>query len=78
MEARLFNYTVQFLPEDEELYANKMDGGRVTENGLIAATTYGEAVENIVHYYGEENIIEVSIYECENPLCQEEIEDFLK
>lgn len=72
--AKLFHFTMQFYPEDKEMYPqNRYDHGLVTEHGLIAGNTYGDAANTLVKYYGEENVLEVSLYECENPLCMDDI-----
>jgi hypothetical protein len=75
----MFYYTVSFWPEDKDTYENHLDGrGTVTEHGIIAAKNYGKAVNRVVEFYGKDNIIEISIYELENPLCMEEIQELDK
>lgn len=76
--ARLFNYTVTFHPEEEELFQDKIHNGLVCETGIIAAKNYGKAVNRIVEYVGEENVFEISVYECENPLCDDELLDMIQ
>ena len=75
--ARMFCYTVTFIPERIDVYEDKMHNGLVLETGVIAAKNYGKAVNRIVEYVGEGNVTEVSIYECENPLCDDELRDII-
>ena len=75
----LFYYTVSFWPEDKDMYEGHQGKyGSVTEHGIIAAKNYGKAVNRIVEYYGHGNIIEVGIYEMENPICMEEVQELDK
>lgn len=75
----LFRYTVEFYVEDgtADLYPNASPTGLVKENGIIAGTTWGEAANRLAEYYGEGNLLEVSFYELENPLCDDEIKDMM-
>ena len=75
----LFYYTVFFWPEDKDMYESHCDkNGTVTEHGIIAAEDYGKAVNRVVEDFGKDNIIEISIYELENPLSMEEIQNLDK
>lgn len=59
-------------------YWDDCDKCVVKEGGLVESTNLGEAVNRIVDYYGEENICEISVYECENIIPDPEIKDFFK
>ena len=75
----MFYYTVSFWPEDKDMYEGHLDNrGIVTEHGIISAKNYGKAVNRVVEFYGRDNIIEIGIYELENPLCMEEIQELDK
>lgn len=75
----LFYYTVSFWPEDKDMYEGHLDGrGTVTEHGIISAKNYGKAVNRLVEYFGRDNIIEVGIYELENPISMEEVQELDK
>lgn len=75
----LFYYTVSFWPEDKDMYEGHCNkNGTVTEHGIIAAKNYGKAVNRVVEYFGKDNIIEIGIYELENPLSMEEAQDLAK
>jgi hypothetical protein len=75
----LFHYTVTFRPDDDELFADQMNEyGFVVEKGLVAAAGYGAAADRLSEYFGQENIVDMALYECYNPLCYDEIADFLK
>lgn len=75
----LFRYTVEFYVEDgaADLYPNASPTGLVKEHGFIAGATWGDAANRLVEYYGEDNLLNVFLYELESPLCDEEIEDML-
>lgn len=73
----LFRYSIKFYTEDLDLYPNASSTGLVIEKGIIAESSYGEAVDAIVYYVGYDNVISVEIMELENPLCDEEIKDML-
>lgn len=75
----LFHYTVKFYIEDgvADLYPNASPAGVVEENGIIAGATWGDAANHLAEYYGEDNLMEISFYELDNPLCDEEIKDML-
>ena len=74
----MFYYAVTFIPEDPELFEDHISHGTVTEHGIIAAKNYGKAVNRLVAYYGQGNICEISIYELENPLTMEEVQELDK
>ena len=75
----LFRYTAEFHIEDgvADLYPDASPTGLVKEHGVIAGATWGDAANHLAEYYGEGNLIEVSFYELENPLCDDEIKDML-
>ena len=75
----LFYYTVSFWPEDTDMYEDhRSKSGSVTEHGIIAAKNYGKAVNRVVEYYGHDNIIEIGIYEMENPISMDEVQELDK
>lgn len=72
----LFYYTVTFWPENDDLYEGHLDrSGTVTEHGIISAKSYGKAVNRVVEYFGKDNIIEIGIYELDNPISMEEVQE---
>lgn len=75
----LFRYTVKFYVEDgaADLYPNASSTGLVKEHGVIAGATWGDAANSLAEYYGEGNLLEISFYELENPLCDDEIKDMM-
>ena len=80
----LFRYIVRFYVEDLEevknlgIYPNITETGLVTEKGVVAKSSYGEAVEEVVDFVGRDNVVSVEVWELENPLCDEEIKDMLE
>ena len=57
-------------------YWNEIDEEDSTEKGLTSGNDFGEAVNRIVEYYGEDNVYSLKVYECEEVLCDEEIKNF--
>jgi hypothetical protein len=74
----LFRYIIEFYTEDLDLYPNASEIGFVVDKGIITESSWGEAVDAIVHYFGDDNILSVKIWEIENPLCDEEIKDMME
>lgn len=76
----MFRYKVEFYSDDSDLYDHVDKYGKITEKGLAAASSYGEAVSQIVDYYvgkDTDNLVSVEIYECENPIADPELSDLL-
>jgi len=59
----MFRFTVDFIDE----------GFPRTERGILTQTSYGDAANRLVEYYGKENIISISLYETEEVLIDDEI-----
>lgn len=74
----LFRYIVEFYAEDLDLYPDASETGLVVDKGIIAEPSWGEAVDAIVHYFGDGNILSIKVWELENPLCDEEIKDMME
>lgn len=76
---KLFRYTIRFNPDDRETWKDSIGkDGFVTESGVIGGPSYGAVVDLVADFYGEENIVDISIYELMNPLCDEELKDMLE
>ena len=45
------------------------------EKGFVSAANYGDAANYIVDFYGEENIVDIKLYELERILTDEEVAD---
>ena len=78
----MFRYKAEFFVSDNDadLYDNIDKYGKATEHGLVAANSYGEAVNFIVNYYvgkDTDNINSMEIWECENPMADPELSDLL-
>lgn len=75
---KLFRYTVHFHPDDPELWRDKCDKNCIAiENGVVGGSTYGDAVNLVADFYGETEIVEISVYELMNPLCDDELRDMV-
>ena len=74
----LFHFKIKFVTEDGDLFTNVDRFGNVTEEGIVGCNSYGEAAEKVVDYVGRDNVIEISLYECDNPLCYDEIKDMMQ
>ena len=75
---KLFRYTVHFCPDDYDFWKDKMDeNGLITESGVVGGSSYGDAVNLVVDFYGEKDVDEISIYELMNPLCDDELKDMV-
>lgn len=61
----MYFYTVKFIDEDRP-YA--MD-----ESGVISATSYQEAVERLTEYYGENDIVSMTLEAWEDIVTVDEI-----
>ncbi len=46
----------------EVSYWDEIDNKEENDHGIAFGDTYAEANENIVHYYGEDNIIELKLF----------------
>ena len=50
-----------------------------TEKGITGrGNTIGEIVENLYEYFGANNVMTLKIYECEDIMCDGELEEILK
>ena len=65
----LVRYKVQYWDEIDHSIQN--------ERGFVFGENLGNAVNRICKWYGETNISEISVYECEEVLSDEEIRDIL-
>lgn len=64
----MFYYYVEYVDEKEEY-----------ESGLIAAESYSTAVEELTDYYGEENIIAMTVTDmCSNVVTEADFKDIKK
>ena len=61
----MFYYKVQYWDED---ICEPQD-----ENGLVAASNYGDAALKVIDYYGHENIVSLTLIEWEDILSREEV-----
>lgn len=76
---KLFRYTIHFNPDDCETWKDSIGkDGFVTESGIISGPSYGVAVDLVADFYGQENIVDIFIYELMNPLCDEELKEMLE
>lgn len=58
-------------------YWDSLDCEIHEENGLVAVSSYKNAMEVIVETYGEENISEIKITRIQQLLTDEELEDII-
>jgi len=66
----MFRYEVTYWDEDN--FENNF------EKGLVSAANYGDAANYIVDYYGQENIVDIKLYELERILTDEDVEESIK
>jgi hypothetical protein len=59
-------------------YFDEIDKEVLTENGIVAGETYGEAADRLVEIYGKENINVIGLYELDDWLTDEQLSDELK
>lgn len=64
----LVRYKIKFWDEIEKK--------NLTEKGITYGTTLGSAVDRISEWYG--NVIEITVYECEIILTDEDIQEILE
>lgn len=74
----LFRYTVKFYTEDPDLYPTASDTGLVVEKGVVGSSSWVAATKELVEWFGKDNLLEISFYELENPLEDEEIKDLMQ
>lgn len=65
----LVRYKIRYWDEIEHDIHN--------ERGLTIGENLGDAVNRICDWYGKTNVSEISVYECEEVLVDEEIKDML-
>ena len=63
----MYRYTVNFWDE--------LRNETATDSGLVAGSTYGEAANRVVDYYGQKNVVDIALYETEFVLCNDELAD---
>ena len=76
----MFRYKVKFYTDDPSMYENIEDKVYAIEKGLVAANSYGEAVNIIVNYHvgnDTDDMVYVEISECENPIADPELSDMI-
>lgn len=61
----MVHYIVEFYDSD----SNQVE----KESGLVGKESYSMAVDKICDYYGEKNIISLTVCECEELMCDEDI-----
>ena len=50
-----------------------------TEYGFSASeSSIGQAVDRVYDYYGKNNVTEISLYECEQTMCDDEIKETME
>ncbi len=75
----LFYFTVSFFPDDADIYKPHVDhNGSITEHGIVAGDSYGAAVNKVVEFVGKDNVIEVGVYELDDPISMNEVQDLDK
>lgn len=63
----MYRYTVNFWDE--------LKNEPATDSGLVGGSTYGEAANRVVDYYGQKNVVDITLYEVESVLCDDELAD---
>lgn len=64
----MFRYKILF--DDENTYTEN------TESGIVAASSYEDAVKKLADYYGEKNIIALGFYElCDKVITEDVIRE---
>lgn len=58
-------------------YWDEIDHNIRNEQGLTIGESLGDAVNRICDWYGKTNIAEITVYECEELLVDEEIRDMV-
>ena len=74
----LFYFTVSFVPDNADIYKPHVHNGKVTEHGIVAGDSYGAAVNKVVDFVGKNNVIEITVYELDDPISMNEIQDLDK
>ena len=59
-------------------YWNESTAEPEFEKGLVSAASYGDAANYLVDYYGEENIVDIKLYELERILTDEDVKDSIE
>ena len=63
----MFEYTVKYWPEEDEVIQP------IIERGIVTGKDYGTAANRIVEYYGIKGLIELTLCETYDILSEEEI-----
>lgn len=63
----MFRYKVKYWDEDDKVERN--------DSGIAAGPDYSDAVKRIVKFYGRDCIIELTIYELEDVVMEDELKD---
>ena len=58
-------------------YWDEMERAILNEQGLTTGENLGNAVNKICDWYGANNVHEITVYECEEVLIDEEIKDMM-
>ena len=52
-----YQYQIKVVVEDETI--DRYQYKEVVRNGVVPANTYVEAIQKIVYYYGDDNIVDI-------------------
>lgn len=58
-------------------YYDDTDCKVLTEKGFVGASTYADAADKLVEYYGVENVVSCYLEELENILCFSDLQAIL-
>ena len=65
----LVHYNIEYIDEK----TNKT----LKDEGLASGYTLGKAVDNVARLYGENNVLSIEVYECENVLTKSDLKDII-
>jgi len=65
----MYHYVADFWDE--------IDEQRKIEQGFLAASSYSEAIDCVIEYYGKENIFEVTLCKDNDLLTESDIKEML-
>lgn len=54
-------------------YFDKLNSKSRTENGIVAAATYGDAADKLIEFYGKDNVYTLGLCELEDILVEDDI-----